>query len=330
MAEENKVVEAGVVVEDKAAENVTAQAAQAAEGEAAENGKGKKKKKKARLSDKHPVLGLILTTYGSFLVAQIVFMGLLYYPLTEWFHLERGTLASVASIIGSFVVLLFWYKRWSPEFHAKPGKGSFVKALQLSAMIVVYWVLVFGCFGVVAKGFPFAALNFSSIVMALMAGISEEILFREITVSYMTKRWNTEKMIPWLAAISAVMFGVTHITNAVTGMGLGNALFQACLTFLIGYFFTAVYLRTGNVWGVVIIHAVHDLLAFSSNNALNAVGVTAFPIWVTVLIVVVEAGLAVYGFYLLRKEKRSDIIALWKERWSQVDAPEASEASEAQ
>ena len=106
-------------------------------------------------------------------------------------------------------------------------------------------------------------------------------------------------------------------TYKITDMGLSYALAQALLAFFMGVFLSAVYLRTGNIWPLILIHSLHDILTSSAIEKMTAHGAD-FPDWITALLCVIEGILLVSGFYLLRKSKRAEIIELWNRRWSRI------------
>ena len=182
--------------------------------------------------------------------------------------------------------------------------------------MIVFWILMFGMFGIVAGGVPFGALPLSSILTAIMAGTAEEVCFREVGISYLARQWRDENnMIP-MAVIPAVAFSLTHLTNFGELNNAGALLLQVLMTVLFGIFYSAVYLRTGNIWPLIIAHSLHDLLVFSAGSGVAAMGVEEFPEWTTGFIFVIEAAMAVFGLYLIRKSKRAEIIELWDRKWS--------------
>ena len=63
-------------------------------------------------------------------------------------------------------------------------------------------------------------------------------------------------------------------------------------------------------------HFAHDLLSFMAIKGIEENGVKELPDWTAVCIAVFEACLCVYGFYLLRKSERAEIIKLWDHKWS--------------
>ena len=82
-----------------------------------------------------------------------------------------------------------------------------------------------------------------------------------------------------------------------------------------GVFLSAVYIRTGNIWPLMLVHSLHDILLSSVSEKETALGVE-FPDWFVPALGVVEGLLFVCGLYMLRKSKRAEIIALWNRRWS--------------
>ncbi len=278
----------------------------------------KKETNKVKFSEKHPVLGLLLTTYGSFVVAQMVIGSIIAFPLIQMVGLDTTGAAGIGAVIGSLVVLAFLYKRSSPEYRFIPGKGSALGSFRLISPIILFWIILYGLYAIFLTGgkVTFAAISFSEIMACLMAGMSEEIIFREIAISYMTKHWKSEKMIPVIVGISGLLFSATHLTNVAGGFKVTDVLYQSALCIFFGFFFGAVYLRMGNVWVLAIVHVVHDMLVFSNLHGMEKLGSTELPVWTSVVIFLCELALGVYGYFLLRKSKREEIIKLWDYKWS--------------
>ena len=49
----------------------------------------------------------------------------------------------------------------------------------------------------------------------MMAGVTEEIAFRELPISYMARQWRDEIEIPLMVIIPGTAFGLTHLSNIV-------------------------------------------------------------------------------------------------------------------
>ena len=97
----------------------------------------------------------------------------------------------------------------------------------------------------------FKTLNWPTIiVISIMAGVSEELLFRGVLQSYLV-----EKSSVLLGIIaSSALFGLMHFYNR----------FYILLTFLVGLFLGWLYYFTGSLLLVVVLHAVYDVLAFGA------------------------------------------------------------------
>ncbi|MBQ9605602.1 MAG: CPBP family intramembrane metalloprotease, partial [Lachnospiraceae bacterium] len=247
-------------------------------------------KSKHRFSDKHPVLSLLIFTFGGFLVSEFV-IGIIIMMALKPLGLDTTTGTAIGGSIGAAVVLLVWYRWFSPEYRFLPQKGDIRGSFVLIAPILIYWVLLFGMFGYLAGGIPFRAAGLQTVVLALMAGMVEEVCFREIAISFMAKKLMNEKRIPLMAVASGILFGFTHLTNLVNGNPVTDILYQVILTVLTGVFFAAVYLRRGNVWVVCLVHFAHDLLAFMAIKGVDENGVKDIPNWTAVCIAILEAGL---------------------------------------
>ena len=231
--------------------------------------------------------------------------------------LESATATSIGGSVGAILVLIFWYLHNRKEYRFMPRKGDIGGALKLIVLpSLIYWILLFGAFAYFAKGFPFAPVGLKQIMMASMAGLVEEICFREIAVSYMVRHWMSEKRIPLIAVLSGLMFGLTHITNAASSLEITDVLFQALLCIFMGVFYASIYLRKGNVWVLCLFHFLHDLLTFMAIESITVLGVTELPDLITIYIGAIEFGLCLCGFFYIRRAKRQEIINLWEYKWS--------------
>ena len=159
-------------------------------------------KNKHMFSDKHPVLSLLIFTFGGFLVSEFLIGIMIMFALLP-LGIDKTTGTAIGGCIGSVLVLIIWYRWFSPEYRFMPGKGDIKGSLVLISPILIYWVLLFGLFGYFAGGIPFRAVGFQTVALALMAGMVEEVCFREIAVSFMAKKMMNEKAIPLMRLLQA-------------------------------------------------------------------------------------------------------------------------------
>ncbi len=282
-------------------------------------------KVKVKFSDKHPILGLIFVTYGSFLLAQIIIGTGISLALRNFEWIDPGVTTPIGVIIGSLIVVAIHYKANSPKYRFMAAKEKFLEALKLLSVQIIYWIALIAFYSFFIRKIAIGPLKLSSFLMAIMAGLSEEIIFREISVSYMAKHWREEKMIPVIALLSGMLFGVTHLTNVVTGLPPLYIVLQFFLTVLIGFFFSAVYMRTGSICSVIIVHSLHDIVTFSGGSAVTLVDGATLPDWTTFVFFALNLCLAVFGCYIIRPAKRKEIVALWDYRWNRDDNQEVAE-----
>lgn len=212
--------------------------------------------------------------------------------------------------MGGIIVLFFHFFWFSPEYNWKTPVSQTIAGLKLLWPILIYWIALFATFGFFAGRIPFDPLSFEDAASSLMAGITEEVAFRELPISYIARQWRDEKKIPLMVIIPGLAFGLTHITN-IFGSKPTDTLAQVVISIFFGVFFSAVYVRTGSIWAVLIGHTLHDLLVSSA-----AVYTPELPDIVIAEWVIIEGILAIYGMYLIRKEKRPEIIALWDRKWN--------------
>ena len=87
------------------------------------------------------------------------------------------------------------------------------------------------------------------ILLAALAGLGEELLFRGVIQTWLAARYPL-----WLALLLAgALFGVGHWLSAT----------YAALAGLIGLYLGVVFLLTGNLLAPIVAHAVYDVVALS-------------------------------------------------------------------
>ncbi|KJZ20740.1 CPBP family intramembrane glutamic endopeptidase [Loktanella sp. S4079] len=101
------------------------------------------------------------------------------------------------------------------------------------------------------------------VVVPLLIGITEEIVFRGVLL----RALNDRLPVFWAMLISAALFALMHFINDLNGQPWMATLQQVGFAFLVGVFLAAVALRTGNLWGVIIWHALWDFLVYLSRIA---------------------------------------------------------------
>ena len=96
--------------------------------------------------------------------------------------------------------------------------------------------------------------------------------------------------------IPALFFGLMHMTNAVNGEK-APALIQTGYSIVVGLVFGAIYIRTGDLFSVMLAHAAIDITNYVFAGASHT------PMPVIIAFFVMLTGEAVYAFMLVSKKK---------------------------
>ena len=97
------------------------------------------------------------------------------------------------------------------------------------------------------------------VLTMLLIGWTEEIVFRGLILNLFLDRFSkTKKGILGAVILSGVIFGAVHVTNILTGAAVESACVQAVTAAVLGILFGAVYVRSRNLWLVMLYHALID------------------------------------------------------------------------
>lgn len=145
-------------------------------------------------------------------------------------------------------------------------------------------------------------------------GFREESIFRGIFVNLIGKKYiKDRKGILITAWSSGAIFGVVHLTNVFSGVDLFSAIIQSVVATGVGFYLAAVYLRGGNLWALILVHAITDGASmfqaiFTENNgtmvdmmdSLSIMNITPFFVFWCI------------GTFLLREQECEKIIEKFK------------------
>ena len=151
-----------------------------------------------------------------------------------------------------------------------------------------------------------------SVLNWLLIGVVEEGLFRGVVYELLSDIFGktTRKGVYLTVGVSAVIFGLCHLTNLLApGISVAAVMLQVASAMAIGMVFGAIKFRAhGSIWPVVILHAFIDASGFilggmlwggtevDSVNGLDVRGIAMIPILI---------GLAIF---LMRKSKTVQLI----------------------
>lgn len=150
-------------------------------------------------------------------------------------------------------------------------KGSFFRGLICFLPFVVFQLFVLIIFFLENLENPEANWNPWYIIVygvfsIVGVGVREECIYRATIQNILAKKHaNSVKGIWITVIIGAIIFGLTHVTNIFFGMDPLAVLAQVVSVIFVGLLFGAVYLRSGNIWVLILIHTLTDVASLASS-----------------------------------------------------------------
>lgn len=271
--------------------------------------------KQHKLTEKHPVLSAILFAFGGFLLVATV-SSVIAWVFNSYDERIAQCMSLLGVIVTSLLIMLAYTLRFKPEFEGAMKGGALRTGFMLILIQCSYstFTSVIHLF----DGSVFHMPTAVSVLAALQAGCMEEVIYRGLMISTVMRKWKRDenKIIP-AAVICSAVFGAAHFMNVLSAP-LDITLLQIAVTFCSGIFLSAVYLRTGNIVPLIAGHFFHDFIVYviskpEASESLVMSGDMSWSDWVEIGFTVV---LALIGIWLLRKEKRGEIKAIWEKKWS--------------
>lgn len=149
-----------------------------------------------------------------------------------------------------------------------------------------------------------------------LVGFGEEVLFRGLIQRTLHRYFGETSVKQVLTAVflSGAVFGGVHLLNGVGAkIPLASAVIQAVVNIFSGMYFGAIYYRTGkNIWYLIFLHAIYDMLGFiaggrlSGNTPVNIMSAPSLEGWGGYLI-----WIAVYTLvtlFVLRPKKTAPLL----------------------
>lgn len=199
-------------------------------------------------------------------------------------------------------------------------KEGFFKSILLGLPILIIAILMFilNSLSIILE----FDLNISNLITLILfcisIGLYEEFLCRGWLLNeFLEKYGSTRRQVIVSIFISAIIFGLMHISNIwVGGQTVTETILQIVQATTIGVLFGAVYYRTKNIWAVIFLHAFYDFSIFlGSVNVLKDCHVVEEAVSITTI----AGSLMFCGVYLLssaiilRKSKINHLIEKEKE-----------------
>ena len=189
----------------------------------------------------------------------------------------------------------------------KKPLGSLI--LPCAAILVLYTFALIGtlimCFGDPLQP-PLKILAF--ILCMLSVGLTEELVFRGLIARMLYARFGRNPVGVWLSVLlSSLLFGLVHLSNALSGVDLTSVLIQVVGASALGICLAAIYLRTGSFWTVVLLHAYMDFCGLISSGVFTTASLNDLLGGYTAGSLVSAVVYAALGIFLLRRSKMKAI-----------------------
>ncbi|WP_144509318.1 CPBP family intramembrane glutamic endopeptidase [Bacillus sp. FJAT-22090] len=105
----------------------------------------------------------------------------------------------------------------------------------------------------------------SYIGFVILVGFVEESIYRGIMVKLLLPLGNFSAIL-----ISSALFSFSHILNLLSGQGIWQTGLQLIYALLIGIVLAQLFLKTGNIYPLIIFHSIHNLIQFLGDGGSNA------------------------------------------------------------
>jgi membrane protease YdiL (CAAX protease family) len=136
------------------------------------------------------------------------------------------------------------------------------------------------------------------LAITLMVGFVEEAVFRGLMLNALKAHG------PWKAAIiTALLFGLTHALNVLTGKSMVEDAAQIFYAVAIGFAYAALVLHKGILWPLVLAHFLIDFV-----NLIQKPGFTYPPFWEVLIVVSIAVVFTAYGFFVMLQKSQEKVM----------------------
>ncbi len=276
--------------------------------------KTEKKIFKHYIVDKVPFfVAIILSILGYFLphILDSTIAGILG-PIGE--NLLSYFVTNIIDILLSTVLLILFTRWFYPEFSGffKSEKGEFNDAFKLSLPFFIFWIIWFSIELIV--GFLKPEGNVVKCILSgLNAGFIEEVAFRGLPVTLLLRNINKKSRVFVAPLFIGICFGAMHLFNLTAGEDPIKVYVTVVFAVAAGIVFGVIYAITGNLWVIILAHAIYDTATFIC----DPVEMDGFP-WSNVVDITIMIVLAIIYIVILTK-KKDESYTLWRKKWNSVN-----------
>ena len=209
---------------------------------------------KLSYSKRHPIISIILIEVSFLLVVFIAG------AIATIKQLSYNT-PILISFIPTALFLLFyfsWKRKWTYYgFKREMKRANWILYLPLLIILIVLCLQGF-------SSQPIEIIIFY-IGFAILIGFVEESIYRGIMIKILLPLG----ILPAILT-SSILFSVTHMLNLLSGQSLGQTGLQLAYSFLIGIVLAQLFIKTGNIFPLILFHSLHNLIQFLGSGGSSA------------------------------------------------------------
>ncbi len=140
-------------------------------------------------------------------------------------------------------------------------------------------------------------------IESFSVGLLEELLFRGIVIALLGQLLKEGKnKVIYLLILSSVIFSLFHLANLIDGAVVGDVLLQLGYTFLLGLLWGLIYIKTNNLWLVIILHSLYNFFGevmFYLGTVNNRWDITTLVLTICLSLVTF-----IHGIYIFINERK--------------------------
>lgn len=238
-------------------------------------------------ADQHYLMRLITTLLGTFVI--------MYAGTTFTENLTKSAFASPlwaladAGVLAAFVLVLVGtiaMRQWGFPFPSWRFNPNIQLGVGIVLVVFTLYFILWNAFStndsfqsLFVWSWHLKAITFNWFAQGLEPGIAEEWEFRYMVFTLLLVWLGRHRLaVSGSIFISGLLFGLSHLINALGDQSLFDTLSQIQFAVVFGWFIAAVYLYVGSFSIPMIVHAAVDILSMMvTNNGASVTGsVTAY------------------------------------------------------
>ncbi len=195
----------------------------------------------------------------------------------DWLWYVDSYLVQLIVELMILLVMLLLMRLLRMGYIFSPRRAGFRACLLPTLPIAIYYTLALLSIAILYSDMPLrSGSEILWYVLCMLAiGITEELVFRGLITRMLYDRYGHTSVGVWLSVLtSSLLFGLVHLINASSGAALSGVLIQVVAATALGMCFSAIYLRTGSLWTVALLHSYMDFCALMDSGIYDLGSIT--------------------------------------------------------